>query len=380
MNIMCVIHKLQYTIFHVLPINKKKIVFISHLGKSYSCNPKYLCEYLSKEYGEEFDLVWIYTMAFPTDLPKGVRAVKHFSRNSIYEICTAKYIVSNTRISDWFMFNKRKGQKYIQTWHSSLRLKCIEGDANLPKNYVETAKVDSSKIDVIISGCRFSTEIYKRAFWYKGIVLEVGTPRIDYLLNFTTNQRKEVLNKAGLSCDKRFLLYAPTFRKGNSLTAYNVNYTELLHSLELKTKEKWNILVRLHPNLIEKVKLDSLPEGCIDMTEYADMQELLAICDILITDYSSSMFDMAFMKKICWLYACDLDDYINNERKLYFDINDLPFPLVQNNSELKNLVENFDFNMYERKIEYFLSTIGSYEDGKSCERITSLLVNNILYK
>ncbi len=92
---------------------------------------------------------------------------------------------------------KRKNQYYIQTWHSSLRLKQIEKDAEtaLPPHYIEMAKRDSQKCDLLLSGCRYSTEIFKRAFWYKGEIFEAGIPRNDVLMKNNEHKRKEILDK-----------------------------------------------------------------------------------------------------------------------------------------------------------------------------------------
>ena len=100
-----------------------------------------------------------------------------------YELCTAKVIITNFRTTN--IFKKRKNQYYIQTWHSSLRLKQIEKDAedSLPESYIEMAKEDSKKCDLLLSGCRYSTDIFKRAFWYDGEIFEYGTPRNDLLIN-----------------------------------------------------------------------------------------------------------------------------------------------------------------------------------------------------
>ena len=83
------------------------------------------------------------------------------------------------------LYKKRDGQFYVQTWHSSLRLKKIEADAvdGLTDNYIKMAKADSKQTDLLISGCQFSTEIFRRAFWYDGPIVSTGTPRGDVLIH-----------------------------------------------------------------------------------------------------------------------------------------------------------------------------------------------------
>lgn len=366
-----IVRALAYKICRLLPVKKNKIIFISHLGKNYSCNPKYICEYILKHFPYSYDLIYLYDPTNISDkqFSKGIKTVSIYSWRYIYEISTCGFFVSNTRIPVWFNFKPRKGQCYLQTWHSSLRLKKIEKDANLGEEYEKWASIDSEKTSLIVSGCKFSSDIFKNAFWYKGPLLEVGTPRIDYLLNLKDNDIIEIKRKALLEVSFRYLIYAPTFRKNGDISAYNIDYISLAEVLKEKFGGDWKILFRLHPNLKDVVDVKSLPSCCVDMSGYSDIQELIAISDIMITDYSSCMFDMAFMKKLCILYASDLEQYMRDERDLYFDIKSLPFPLAQNNAELSKIVSFYDDVHYQEDLERFMKSIGSYETGNACKKI-----------
>lgn len=363
--------------YRTKPIQQNKILMWSDLGKRYTCNPRYLSEYIHAHCGDRFELVWMFSeeIEIPKEFPADIRTIRYFSKDFLYELATAKFIVCNSRIPKYFLFRKRPGQVYIQTWHSSLRLKAIEKDAveDLTPNYIDDAKFDSSQIDYVISGCEFSSRIYQNSFWYDGKLLECGTPRVDFLLNQLANH-KALLKKANLSDQLHYALYAPTFRKGNDLSAYDIDSERLSEALSQRFGGKWKILYRLHPNIADAVSFENLPDCCIDASHYQDMQELLVLSDVLITDYSSSMFDVAYLEKPCILYASDLDAYISKERKLYFDIGKLPFPVVRNNDALEQCIQKFDAEKYRREIHAFLERIGSFESGTACERI----VNDIL--
>lgn len=358
-------------ISRMLPVKRNKIIFVSHLGKNYSCNPKYLCDYILKSNKWRYELVYLYdpTNCNSNVFPKEVRALSIYSMRFLYDIATCGLLISNTRIPKWFGFVSRKRQLYLQTWHSSLRLKKIEKDANLGSDYEEWAKNDSCKISAIVSGCALSSKIFLNSFWYSGKILEVGTPRIDYLLNLKEQDITNIREKASLEKDCHYLLYAPTFRKNGNIAAYDIDYKLLIEVLNRKFGGKWRILFRLHPNLKDIVDIDSLPTCCIDMSEYNDIQELIAISDIMITDYSSCMFDMAFVGKLCILYASDLNQYIAKERNLYFDINLLPFPLAKTNIELINTINNYKELKYKSDLSKFMKEIGSFEKGTACEQI-----------
>lgn len=356
-------------IFNCLPIRNNKIFLYSYYGSQYGCSPKYISEYLVKNYPDKYDLVWAFNDIESKKEIRGIRKVKIMSLRYFYELCTSKVVITNFRSTK--MFKKRKNQYYIQTWHSSLRLKQIEKDTEdtLPPHYVQMAKEDSKKLDLLLSGCKFSTDIFKRAFWYDGEILEHGTPRNDILFKNQNDLKNRIKDKLNVNRDKKIILYAPTFRKNNDLEIYNIDYSKIINKLKEKFGGEWIFLVKLHPHLISKSNQLVYRENVLDVTKYDDIQELLSITDVLISDYSSLMFDFALTKRPCFLYVPDLDEYIRNDRKLYFNINELPFISVKSNDELASEITNFDTIKYKEDLEKFLNNTGSFEEGKCCEKL-----------
>lgn len=367
-------HEFLIKMYSLMPIKKNKIIMWSNSFKSYGCNPKYIAEYLLENHTGEYDIVWVIDaqLTVPESIPEGIRVVRYFSKEYLYELHTAKFVICNARTSKYYFWHKRKNQVYIQTWHSSLRLKTIEKDAEktLPESYINAAKGDSSRIDYIISGCAFSSQIFKNSFWYDGCVLECGTPRIDFLLKETNS--KKILEKAKLSDEYKYILYAPTFRTDDAYN-YNFDFEKLVAVCEQHFGGKWKVLYRLHPNLIFKIKEQKLPDVCIDVCQYSDMQELIAVSDFMITDYSSCMFDMMYIKKPCLLYMTDFEEYIKKERALYFNIKELPFIKAYTENELFNAIEAFDNDKYQNDINCFMDKIGSFETGEACKAIAELI-------
>lgn len=231
------------------------------------------------------------------------------------------------------------------------------------------AKEDSKKLDLLISGCRFSTDIFKRAFWYDGEIFEHGTPRNDILVKSDSNLNYMIKEKLKIDKDKKIILYAPTFRKNNNLEIYNIDYSKIINKLKDKFSGEWVFLVKLHPHLVSKSNELIYGKDVLDVTKYDDIQELLSITDVLISDYSSLTFDFALTKKPCFLYVPDLDEYIENDRGLYFDINELPFISAKNNDELASEITNFDSDKYDKSLKSFSSKIGSFEIGKCSEEL-----------
>lgn len=355
-------HKAYQAYCRAKPVQKNKILLWSDNFKSFGCSPKYIALYLAKQFPGKYDLVWVLEQdrPVPQGLPEGIRVVRYFSMEYLKEIATAKVIVCNHRMGPFHYFKKRKGQYYIQTWHSSLRLKKIEGDApGLDQKYVDQAKTDSENIDLLLSGCRFSSDIFRRAFWYDGEIYEHGTPRCDGFFGSNQAVRQKVFDFYGIPQDKKLALYAPTFRKDKKASLYGMDFAMLGQALG----EDWALGCRLHPNIAADLAVDN----AIGMSKYPDMQELLAACDLLITDYSSSMFDMAVAGKQCALYLPDLQQYTAGERGLYFDIQSLPFPKGENMEDFCRCLKEFDG--YQARCAAFLQEIGSFEDGNAAAAV-----------
>lgn len=364
MSIITEIKKLRHKVYlgfcRLLPIQRNKILLWSDNFKTFGCSPKYIALYLAKECPGKYDVVWVLERdkPIPEGLPAGIRVVRYFSMEYLKEIATAKVIICNHRTGDYHYFNKRKGQYYIQTWHSSLRLKKIEKDApGLPADHAPFATADSEKIDLLLSGCGFSTDIFKRAFWYDGEILEAGTPRCDCFFEDAAGVKEKVYCYYGIPQGKKLALYAPTFRKDKKADVYGMDFARLRAALG----SDWEVGCRLHPNL----NADVSGESCIAMSGYPDMQELLCACDLLITDYSSSMFDMAVAGKHCVLYVPDLQHYMANERGLYFDIQALPFPKAEDMDALCRCVAVLGDCQYTE----FLNEIRSFEQGTAAKAV-----------
>lgn len=193
-------------------------------------------------------------------------------------------------------------------------------------------------------------------------------PRCDILFNQDKALIYKLKTNLGIPTDVKLLLYAPTFRKDYSLDAYDIDFNRLKTTLEKNAN--WKILIKLHPHLLNLSKeLVEKYDDVIDVTNYDDIQELLLISDLLITDYSSLMFDYLITERPCFIYASDLNDYLKTDRNIYFDITKLPFPLCQSNNELCQTINEFNNSEYTTAIRHFNQQIGSFEDGNACKRV-----------
>ncbi|MFA1820242.1 CDP-glycerol glycerophosphotransferase family protein [Virgibacillus oceani] len=354
--------------FHLFPIKTNKIFLFSYYGGNYGCNPKYISKFIAEhDRNDNYDVVWAFHDPDAKQELNHIRKVKTMSIKYFYELCTARIVITNYRTTDLFV--KRKNQYYIQTWHSSLRLKQIEKDAAnvLGTEYIEIAKKDSRKCDLLLSGCADSTAIFRNAFWYDGEIFEHGTPRNDVLFKTTPNHRVNIRKELNIEPDTKVLLYAPTFRKNNDVSVYELNWKRITERLKKSFGNDWVVLVKLHPHLIHQSSQLIYENNVMDVTSYDDIQELLLISDVLITDYSSLMFDFAITKRPCFLYIPDVEAYTKQDRKLYFNIRELPFISATSEENLIGEIKTFDRRKYEKNIRHFLDKTGSFEQGKASE-------------
>lgn len=359
-----------YGLFRMFPIRKNNILFIGYYGAQYSGSPKYISIYIQEH--SDMKCIWAFTDCTKHPEYKGKR-IHYGGIRFLFSLATSGTIVTNYRMP--LLFARRQKQKYIQTWHSSLRLKMIEADAEstLQKHYIKMAKHDSKQITHLLVGSLKSKEIFDNAFWYDGNIECVGTPQCDLFFQDSKKYRQKVLKYFGLADEAKVILYAPTFRKNNDISIYNLEFDKIVQALENRFDGKWCFLVRLHPHLIGKQNLINYSKTIIQATEYDDVQELICAADMLLTDYSAVMFDFALTRKKCILYVPDLKEYTLNDRNLYFLPHSLPFPCVEEEMSLVDAINKFDEHEYNARLDSFLREIGSFDDGKSCERVFNII-------
>ncbi len=362
--------------FKFFPIDNRKIVFANYNGLGYGCNPKYIAEELLAQ-NTNYKLIWLANLdKHSYKFPKEIKCVEMKSLRGLYELFTAKLWVDNYHKVSMLekSLNKRKGQYFIQTWHGSFGIKKIEGDFHALKSnkgWYQNALKNAELQDFLISNSQFEDDVYKSAFWNKGKILRLGHPRNDIFFRKNEKLKQKIFNILGIDLDDKILIYVPTYRQGCALNNYNIDFDALKQVLEQKFGGKWKIVIRLHRNI--KLRIDFNNKNfLIDATEYDDVQELLAVSDAAITDYSSCIFDFMLSKKPAFIYANDITKY-NNERGFYYPLEETPFSIAKNNVELINNIKNFSSKSYIDSVDKFLEQKLSVEDGHASLRVVQLI-------
>lgn len=354
-----------FYLFRVLPIQKKRIVLCNVWG--FGDNAKYVTEELVRQ-NMPYELIFITNHPLKTYEIPGVKFVRTNSIKAIKSLATARVWVDNNRKEAFT--RKRRGQYYIQLWHGGLPLKKIEGDCSdyLGEKYVNRAKKDSKMTDLYVSNGTFCTEMYRRAFWYTGEILECGTPRNDILLSKDKKLAEGIKKKLGIQADKKIALYAPTYRNDSKIYDYDIDYNMLHRELNQKYQGQWVIVIRLHPLVAQHGTALEKKSFLVDGSQLPDMYELMKVSDVLITDYSNTMFEFAMMKRPVFLYVKDANSY-SSERGLYFNLEDLPFQVARSMEELKNGIKDYQQDLYEQEVNEFFHKVRLNESGTASKQV-----------
>ena len=359
-------------LFRLLPL-KPRVNFIAFSGRQYSDSPRRISELLHREH-PELQQVWAFNepekFAFLAE--KGIKVVKYKSFEYLYYVMTSKVYVDNAEF--WSALKFRPGQMVLETWHGGGAYKRVGGhriDVNEREQQHAVEKMN--KITLFLSSSKaFTNYVIRDAYRYRGEVLECGLPRNDDLLHPDPAVAARVRKTLDIPENAKILIYAPTFRNSHTLDLYDVDFQALKQSLEQRFGGEWIILLRMHYYLADKAMASNAP-FLRNATDYPDMQELLLASDVLLTDYSSCMWDFSLMHKPCFLYARDIDEY-RGERDFYTPIDSWPFPLAANNEELEQVIAGFDADRYQEADLRHHRDLGSTESGTAAKQCVDRIV------
>jgi CDP-glycerol glycerophosphotransferase len=374
-----------FYLLRVFPIKKNKVLACVSIGRRYDDNQKFIMEELHK-LCPDAEIVWVKDPKYDYELPSWMRSVRWRSPRYFYEYVTAKIWTNNCTEPDYYV--KRKGQLYVETWHGGLGIKRVAGDligkvAEL-RDKTWFFKNASDMADVFISNSDHLSVIYRRAFNYHGPIWKCGYPKNDMLVDGNPEEGERARRELGVPLHHKVLLYAPTWRSRFAqnqhieMEVYNLDLQRLKKTLTEKYGGEWTMLIRFHPSLrlYAKGYQEAHPE-VMDVTNYQDMQRLLMATDVMVSDYSSCIFDAALRRIPCFAYATDFEQYKYEERGVYYEMEELPFPYAKNNDELEQNVRMFDMEDYLKKWDAFTVRMGLNETGHAAKDIAQKMADFI---
>ncbi|RRK11417.1 CDP-glycerol glycerophosphotransferase family protein [Lactiplantibacillus garii] len=370
----------------VCPVKKHLVLFETFNGKLPTDNPLYIYQALQKAH-PDWHLVWGVKHRFfkqaQRDYPE-LDFVVRFSAKWLTVAPVANFWVFNARMPYWL--KKNRNTIYIQTWHGTplKRLGIDIPNVSMPgtdtDKYRRNFSTESSRWDYLISPNQFSQDVFKRAFDFDNQFLDYGYPRNDRLVRqqhdgaaIQAIKQRIVGHQAG-----RVILYAPTWRDDFYIRKgmYKMDLPFSLKSLTKLLNKDDVLIIRPHYLVAESINIAGFEDQvrlCVD----EDINDLYLISDLLITDYSSVMFDFAILDRPMLFYPYDLDHYQDDIRGFYFDYHDVPGPIVTTEPAFLTAIQQFlttgHYPDYAAKMRAFKTKFTAWERGTASERVVQLM-------
>ena len=392
-NTMYSMRKVLYVLRGIsVKVDEKLIVFGAYNGHSYACSPKAIYEYMvhNPQY-KEYRFVWLFDR--PEEYQfltknKRTKVVKNQSAECEKYLHKAKYWIFNFRAMDQWL--PRKDQIYVQCWHGT-PLKRLGYDITNSDNAMNSVKeirdkyrTDAKRFRYMVSPCKFVTEKFTSAWNLKKIgkssaILEIGYPRNDFLKKYTDEDIIRIKKELGIeNSGKKIILYAPTWRDNqyDAKSGYIYNNPVDFNQLKDCLGEDYIILFRAHYLVADNFDFQSYKGFVYDVSKHDDINELYVVADLLITDYSSVFFDYAILERPMLFYMYDMEEYRDEMRGFYLDVNDLPGPIVKTEKELIDALNSLKCDEeYRDVIRGFNKRYNVMNDGKASERLVNIVVN-----
>lgn len=359
---------------HILPIKKNKVLFLSDYREKLGGNLGIVYEYLKdKDYKCVFSL-------------KKARSVKRSMLEKmklIYFLVTSEYILLEDMVAITSYMNVRKGQELVQLWHGPGAFKkfAFSRITNNKKVAIHAGYKKYTKAIVSSEQIRWC---YAEAFGIEvDKVKATGFPRTDIFFDkkYIEDVKTKFYKLYPQLKEKKLILFAPTYR-GEKVSDFSYDYSQLdFKKLYEYYHDEYVFAIKWHPmhysNILSGKRrppdFSEYGDFILDFSTYRDINDLLIVCDLLITDYSSVIFDYVLLNKPIIYFVYDLETYIN-KRGLYYDFGEYLYGDVAKNCD--ELIEKISHcEMFPEKREKFISRFMEACDGHSTEKTWKYICN-----
>ena len=374
------LREVTYPAMRELPV-LPRIYFDSFTGRQFSDSPRAIYEELRRR-GVTYPAGWLVRDG-QVELPGDLTVVRHTGEPYYESLARSAHIVSNSRLPQWFA--RRDGQTVLQTWHGSMLKRIgfdIEKIRGKSRDYHEKLAYEVEQWDYLVSPSPWATPILRQAFRFDGEILETGYPRNDIFYSPDRHEIAERTRRAlGLPEDKKVIMYAPTWRdnKFYSRGKYKLDLRLDLQRAYEKLGDEYVLLVRRHPWVVDRVPRAGR-DFVYDVSTYPEIMDLFLITDVLITDYSSLMFDFANTGRPMLFFTYDMAEYRDNLRGFYFDFEaTAPGPLLATSDEVIEALADVDAVAagHADRYEAFVDQFCPLDDGKAAARVVDRALSHL---
>lgn len=366
-----------YNLCRLVPIKKKRVFCIVTHDEGEGSNVSIAVRALKKS---EEGYTFSYLTKSDTKAVKsllGAKTMFSFFFRKPYELARAEIILMDNVFLPYAYLHRRKGTKVIQLWHGTGTIKKFGQDSNTGRLKVLEKRANSNITHLIVNSPAIKM-LYASAFGVREeYVYSIGLPKTDELLwriskmkAAKKNPAKEyIYHKYDIPKDKKLLVYAPTFR---DTLEQNPRLIELLKELSEKLSDEYYFGLRLHPFIAHSFEQEQLGKNICQLSFEKDVNTVLLAADLLITDYSSIVFEYCLLKRPMIFYAYDYEEFSDQGRGFYYNYKDyVPGPVALNCQDVVNIIRNKSFEAF--KIEDFLNNNYLYTDGNATERLIELI-------
>jgi CDP-glycerol glycerophosphotransferase (TagB/SpsB family) len=346
------------------------VFFESYRGRSVACNPRAIDRFIA---GERPDTIRYWSVADGSvEVPMGAVRVIEGTRAWWRARRTARVIVVN----DWLRkrWRRRSYQHVLQTWHGSTLKRLARDRPDVGMRTRIAARREGKRWNALLAQNEFSALNLRSAYAFKGPIWIDGYPRNDTLVRSFQYDRSSyaIYNRLGIDPQLKIALWAPTWREERRTM---VDYLDL-RDLSSRLGREWIILVRGHVSTWG-TGVDQSGPGILDVTTYPDITDLLQVTDVLITDYSSVMFDWIVTRRPIIFCVPDLAHYAYAARGFYADLlADPPGPVVHTTAEVAYAIEAAEdyTREYADQLDLWRERFAAHDDGHAAEHVVKRML------
>lgn len=334
-------------------IQEKTILWEAFFGRGVLDNPKALFEaMLADPDFKDWKHIWVlddlnnHVELIKRHHSKNVHFVQNQSVSHYFGLATAGTLITN--VAHAFYLSKRSAQTIVNTWHGIPLKGCGKEDKTQTLSTATYLLKNFLQADYLISASPFLSRIYQHSFQLNNTpyqkILEVGYPRLDTFKSKLRDQVFTSFSQMGVNIDvtKKVILYASTFRG-----EYGAPETAIEPYLKLKTAiedvidtTQWQVLIKPH-QIVYNAAREQFKDLDFMIPATIDANEVLAITDVLVSDFSSIFYDFLLTKRPIVFYIPDLEEY-KASRGLYHSVDTLPGPVCQSLEELEKVFADVD--------------------------------------
>lgn len=367
------IFAILYRLWKHVPLKKNSAFLIMTHDSGPEGNVAVTASYMSRMYHTETTKLSRKDTSFGG--PGGLKRAFRFFFIKSFAMARAEYIFLDNTFLPMAYLRVRRETTTVQLWHGTGTVKKFGQHVNKGKLY-EQEKRANENLDYVIVNSEATRELYAGCFSVPIEKVKVlGLPRTDLLFSEKEllRRRSHFFKQYPELMNKKLILYAPTFRD------QEVNDPKVHLDIEKMARElpeEYCLGLRLHPFVAERYHLEKDFGGKVrDFSSYDNLNTLLMAADLLITDYSSIIFEYCVFHRPMIFYAYDLLEFSDQGRGFYRNYEEyVPGPVVKTTEEIIEVILKKDWK--KDKFREFLEDSYAYMDGKSAKRVADFLVHN----